>query len=122
MKLVSQMTEEELKTFCRSVNKEYAKNSCITLKQSDFDNMWKTIGKQFDQIERLQEQLNEANEVIANFRTYDFTRNDELAEEYQVKYGIVGNKIYTNRKPPKEFECWRKKTTKSLEKKLKSGV
>jgi len=67
-------------------------------------------------------QLEEANEIIANFRTYDFTRNDELAEEYQVKYGIAGEKIYTNRKPPKEFERWRKKITKSLEKKLKSGV
>lgn len=75
-----------------------------------------------EKIKRLQEQLAEANEVIENFRTYDFTRDDELAEEYQVKYGIAGKKIYTNRKPPKEFEHWRKKITKSLEKKLKSGV
>lgn len=73
-------------------------------------------------IERLQEQLKEANEIIANFRTYDFTVNDENAEEYQVKYGIAGEKIYTNKKPSKEFERWRKKITKSFEKKLKSGV
>ena len=73
-------------------------------------------------IKRLQEQLEEANEVIANFRTYDFTINDENAEEYQVKYGIEGEKIYTNKKPSKEFERWRKKITKSFEKKLKSGV
>lgn len=70
---------------------------------------------------RLQEQLKEANEIIANFRTYDFTRNDEIAEEYQVKYCIAGEKIYINKKPPKEFERWRKKITKSFEKKLKSG-
>ena len=74
------------------------------------------------QIEHLQIQLKEANEIIANFRTYDFTINDENAEEYQVKYGIAGEKIYTNKKPPKEFELWRKKITKSLEKKLKKGV
>jgi len=71
---------------------------------------------------KLKEQLQEANEIIANFRTYDFTVNDENAEEYQVKYGIAGEKIYTNKKPPKEFERWRKKITKSFEKKLKSGV
>lgn len=80
------------------------------------------IHEQNKTIERLQEQLKEANEIIANFRTYDFTRDDELAEEYQVKYGIAGEKIYTNRKPPKEFERWRKKITKSFENKLKSGV
>ena len=74
------------------------------------------------QIEHLQIQLKEANEIIANFRTYDFTRDDEIAEEYQVKYVIVGEKIYTNRKRPKEFEQWRKKITKSLEKKLKKRV
>ena len=73
-------------------------------------------------VERLQEQLKEANEIIANFRTYDFTRDDEIAEEYQVKYVIAGEKIYTNKKPSKEFERWRKKITKSFEKKLKSGV
>lgn len=75
-----------------------------------------------EDFKRLQEQLNEANEIIANFRTYDFTRDDEIAEEYQVKYGIAGEKIYTNKKPPKEFERWRKKITNSFEKKLKSGV
>jgi len=73
-------------------------------------------------IKRLQEQINEANEIIDNFRTYDFTVDDERAEEYQVKYGIVGEKIYKNKKPSKEFERWRKKITKSLENKLKSGV
>ena len=78
--------------------------------------------KIMDEVEKLKAQLNEANEIIANFRTYDFTINDENAEEYQVKYGIVGEKIYTNKKPSKEFERWRKKITKSFEKKLKSGV
>jgi len=78
--------------------------------------------KQANEIKLLQEQLKEANEIIANFRTYDFTINDEIAEEYQVKYGIAGEKIYTNKKPSKEFERWRKKITKSFEKKLKSGV
>lgn len=73
-------------------------------------------------IGKLCEQLKEANEIIANFRTYDFTRDDELAEEYQVKYGIEGKKIYTNKKPPKEIECLRKKITNSLKKKLKSEV
>lgn len=76
----------------------------------------------YKELQKLKEQLKEANEIIANFRTYDFTINDENAEEYQVKYGIAGEKIYTNKKPPKEFERWRKKITKSFEKKLKSGV
>lgn len=65
--------------------------------------------KQMKTIELLQEQLKEANEIISNFRTYDFTRDDEIAEEYQVKYGIAGEKIYTNKKPSKEFERWCKK-------------
>lgn len=73
-------------------------------------------------IHKLQEQLAEANEVIESLRTYDFTVDDENAEEYQVKYGIAGEKIYKNKKQPKEFERWRKKITKSFEKKLKSGV
>lgn len=73
------------------------------------------------EIERLQKQLDEANLIISDFRTYDFTINDECAEEYQVKYGIKGKRIYTNMKAPKEYYAWRKKVTKSLEKKLKSG-
>ena len=76
----------------------------------------------YEEYKRLQEQLKEANEVIESLRTYDFTVDDEIAEEYQLKYGIAGKKIYTNKKPPKEFERRRKKITKSLEKKLKSGV
>lgn len=75
-----------------------------------------------EKINKLEEQLNEANKVIESLRTYDFTVNDENAESYQVKYGIAGEKIYTNKKPPKEFEYWRKKIKKSSEKKLKSGV
>ena len=122
MKLLSQMTEKELKTLCKSLEAEYSKNSTVTIKQSDFNNMWASIDRYAKENKRLQEQLNEANEVIANFRTYDFTINDENAEEYQVKYGIAGEKIYTNKKPSKEFERWRKKITKSFEKKLKSGV
>jgi len=49
-------------------------------------------------VERLQEQLKEANEVIANFRTYDFTVNDENAEEYQVKWGVKAKRLYRHRK------------------------
>ena len=36
----------------------------------------------------LEKQLKEANEIIENFRRYDFTRDDELAEEYQNKWGV----------------------------------
>ena len=75
-----------------------------------------------DENRKLKEQLEEANEIIESFRTYDFTINDENAEEYQVKYKIDGKRIYTNRKPPKEFEKWRRKITKSLREKMKKGV
>jgi len=93
----------------------------ITITTESYQHMNYLLIERAKEIERLQEQLNEANEIIANFRTYDFTINDENAEEYQVKYGIAGEKIYTNKKPSKEFERWRKKITKSLEKKLKRG-
>ena len=55
----------------------------------------KKIGKE---IKRLREQLAEANEVIDNLRTYDFTVNDEVAEEYQVKWGVKAKMLYRNRK------------------------
>ncbi len=56
------------------------------------------IKKIAKEIKRLQEQLKEANEVIDNFRTYDFTVNDEVAEEYQVKWGVKAKRLYKHRK------------------------
>ena len=49
-------------------------------------------------VERLQEQLNEANEVIESIRTYDFTVDDENAEYYQVKWNVEAKRFYKNRK------------------------
>ena len=49
-------------------------------------------------IKRLQEQLNEANEVIERLRTYDFTVDDENAEYYQVKWNVEAKRFYKNRK------------------------
>lgn len=54
--------------------------------------------KLFKKIERLQEQLNEANEVIESLRTYDFTVDDENAEEYQVKWNVEAKRFYKNKK------------------------
>ena len=49
-------------------------------------------------IERLQEQLKEANEIIDTLRTYDFTVDDENAEAYQVKWNVKAERFYKNRK------------------------
>ena len=49
-------------------------------------------------IERLQEQLKEANEVIESLRTYDFTVDDENAESYQVKWNVKAKRLYKNKK------------------------
>ncbi len=49
-------------------------------------------------VERLQEQLTEANEVIESLRTYDFTVDDENAEYYQVKWNVEAKRFYKNRK------------------------
>ena len=54
--------------------------------------------KQAKQIERLQEQLKEANEVIESLRTYDFRVDDENAEYYQVKWNVKAKRFYKNRK------------------------
>ena len=49
-------------------------------------------------VQRLQEQLKEANEVIESLRTYDFTVDDENAEEYQVKWNVKAERFYKNKK------------------------
>lgn len=46
----------------------------------------------------LEQQLQEANEVIESFRTYDFTVNDENAEAYQVKWNVKAERFYKNKK------------------------
>jgi len=58
----------------------------------------KKYNKLVDEIERLQEQLTEANEVIESLRTYDFTVDDENAEYYQVKWNVEAKRFYKNRK------------------------
>lgn len=50
-----------------------------------------------DENTRLKQQLAEANEIIEEFRTYDFTVTDERAEEYMVNYGVSGKRIYTHK-------------------------
>lgn len=50
------------------------------------------------EVKRLQEQINEANEVIDTLRTYDFTVDDENAEAYQVKWNVEAKRFYKNRK------------------------
>lgn len=49
-------------------------------------------------IATLNEQLKEANEVIESLRTYDFTVDDENAEEYQVKWNVKAKRLYKHRK------------------------
>lgn len=56
------------------------------------------IHDQNKMIERLREQLKEANEVIESLRTYDFTVDDENAEYYQVKWNVEAKRFYKNRK------------------------
>lgn len=80
MKLLSQMTEKELKTLCKSLEAEYSENSTVTIKQSDFNNMWASIDRYAKENKRLQEQLNEANEIV---RYYD------IKEPKYVKDGVV---------------------------------
>ena len=53
-----------------------------------------SLVKMGKQIERLQEQLKEANEVIESLRTYDFTVDDENAEHYQVKWNVEAKRFY----------------------------
>ena len=60
MKSLSQMTEEELKTLCKTLEERYGENSTITIKQSDFNNMWASIDRYAKENKRLQEQLEEA--------------------------------------------------------------
>ena len=75
MKYLSQMTEEELKTLCKSLESRYGENSTVTIKQSDFNNMWasidryaKEINRVNEQIERLQEQRKQAIALIKDGR------------------------------------------------------
>ncbi len=49
-------------------------------------------------IARLQEQLNEANDVIESLRTYDFTVDDENAEYYPMKWNVKAKRFYKNKK------------------------
>ena len=46
----------------------------------------------------LEQQLQEANEVIESLRTYDFTVADENAEAYQVKWNVKAERFYKNKK------------------------
>ena len=89
MKPLSQMTEEELKTLCKSLEARYCENSTVTIKQPDFNNMWDSIDRYAKENKRLQEQLADANEVI----------NDDLREanscfavgrirKYKEKWGV----------------------------------
>lgn len=98
MKSLAQMTEKELRTLCKSLEAEYGENSTVTIKQSDFNKMWASIDRYAKENKRLQEQLEEANEVIESLRTYDFTVDDENAEEYQVKWNVEAKRFYKNKK------------------------
>lgn len=60
MKSLSQMTEEELKTLCKSLEERYGENSTVTIKQSDFNNMWASIDRYAKENKYLQGQLDEA--------------------------------------------------------------
>lgn len=51
-----------------------------------------------EKIEKLEEQLKEANEVIDTLRTYDFTVDDENAEAYQVKWNVKAERLYKSTK------------------------
>lgn len=64
MKLLSQMTKKELKTLCKSLEERYGKNSTITLKQSDFNNMWASIDRYAKENKCLQEQLKETQQEL----------------------------------------------------------
>lgn len=78
------MTEEELKTLCKSLESRYGENSTITVKQSDFNNMWASIDRYAKENKCLQEQLAEANEVI---KDYDgFTSELTTDGKYACKY------------------------------------
>ena len=57
MKSLSQMTEEELKTLCTSLESRYGENSTVTIKQSDFNNMWASIDRYAKENKYLREQL-----------------------------------------------------------------
>lgn len=73
MKSLSQMTEEELKTLCKSLESRYGENSTVTIKQSDFNNMWASIDRYAKENKCLQKQLKEANEVIQkDFDSFDY--------------------------------------------------
>ena len=58
----------------------------------DFMALKEKLKKTQKEYAKARNQLKEANEVIDNFRTYDFTVNDEVAEEYQVKWGVKAKK------------------------------
>lgn len=70
MKLLSQMTEEELKTLCNSIKNEYTNNSSVTLKQSDFDNMWAGLDKQAELINKLIKENSSLKSLILRLSEY----------------------------------------------------
>ena len=97
MKSLSQMTEEELKTLCKSLEERYGENSTVTIKQSDFNNMWASIDRYAKENKCLQEQLKEANEVIKDYDGFSvelttdgkYARNNpNSARLYLTKWGI----------------------------------
>lgn len=92
------MTEEELKTLCKSLEERYGENSTVTLKQSDFNKMWASIDRYAKENKCLQEQLNEANEVIKGYAEcykkypdgtiFSFEVRKHPAHSYLEKWGI----------------------------------
>lgn len=88
MKSLSQMTEEELKTLCKSLEERYGENSTITLKQSDFNDMWASIDRYAKENKYLQEQLDEANRIIQISIALVDKRPREMMRRYLKKWCV----------------------------------
>lgn len=105
MKSLSQMTEEELKTLCKSLEERYGENSTITLKQSDFNNMWDSIDRYAKENKRLQdenkklkERIKDANEIVEDIYNYQcvtcsrvggcMSCGNRYAGRYMKKWGV----------------------------------
>ena len=90
------MTEEELKTLCKSLEARYCENSTVTIKQSDFNNMWASIDRYAKENKRLQEQLADASKTIDYYDKKDFhytladgtVMGAEPAHKYKIKWGV----------------------------------
>lgn len=89
MKSLSQMTGEELKTLCKSLEERYSENSTVTIKQSDFNNMLASIDRYIKENKRLQEQLKEANKIIKDYDTlregYAYNPGDIYLKKWSLK-------------------------------------